>query len=75
MSEHQQSDIEDDHISEFDNNIPEQEEDEDVSVQSQESQGRGRPRIQESWTRVISFKLDNLEANHSFIIATDLLLA
>ncbi len=47
MSEHQQSDLDDDRISEIDHGIPEQEEDEDVSVHSQGSQGRGRPRVQE----------------------------
>ena len=45
MSEHQQSDLDDDRISELDHGIPKQEE--DVSVHSQGSQGRGRPRVQE----------------------------
>ena len=61
MSDYEQSEIDDDHISEMDNNIPDQEEDEEMSVISQASSGRGRPRIQEQWTRVISFQSDNLQ--------------
>ena len=36
---------------------------------------RGRPRIQESWTRVISLQQDNLDQPRLHVVATDLLMA
>ena len=70
-----QSDNSDDNISEAADNISDEQEDDEVSFHSQSSQGRGRPRIPESWTRVISFKNDNLENQYCFPIGTDLILA
>lgn len=65
----------DDNISELNNDPPEEGEDDEVSFESHSSRGRGRPRIPESWTRVISFNHDDLNAQFFFPIGPDLLMA
>ena len=65
----------DDNVSELGNEVPHEQDDDVESVQSRSSQGRGRPRIPEQWTRLISFRNDDLNLDHCHPLGMDLLVA
>ena len=64
----------DDGLAEYSLDPIEQDEEVSDTSKSQSTDKPGRPAIPEKWTRVISFKNDDLENPKTHIIANDLLL-